>query len=121
MNILEQQIESLLFIAGKPLSIRRLAEMLKVKPNEIREAGDALLTRYKDEDRGIHIMRVDDQFQMATTPHSADLIETFIKSEQTGELTKPSLETLTIIAYRGPITKSELEQIRGVPSSRGEI
>ena len=117
MNILEQQIESLLFIAGKPLSIRRLAEMLKVKPNEIREAGDALLTRYKDEDRGIHIMRVDDQFQMATTPHSADLIETFIKSEQTGELTKPSLETLTIIAYRGPITKSELEQIRGVNCS----
>lgn len=117
MNILEQQIESLLFIAGKPLSVRRLAEMLKVKPAEIKEAGDALLARYKEEDRGIHIMRVDDQYQMATAPHAAELIETFIKSEQTGELTKPSLETLTIIAYRGPITKSELEQIRGVNCS----
>lgn len=116
MNQLEHQIESLLFIAGKPLSVRKLADMLHAKPSEITSAADTLLERYK-EDKGIHIMRVDDNYQMATSPAQADLIETFIKSEQTGELTKPSLETLTIIAYRGPITKAELEQIRGVNCS----
>jgi len=117
MNQLEHQIESLLFIAGKPLSVRKLADMLHAKPSEITSAADALLERYKEEDKGIHIMHVDDNYQMATSPAQADLIETFIKSEQTGELTKPSLETLTIIAYRGPITKAELEQIRGVNCS----
>lgn len=116
MNQLEHQIESLLFIAGKPLSVRKLADMLHAKPSEITTAADSLLERYK-EDKGIHVMRVDDNYQMATSPAQADLIETFIKSEQTGELTKPSLETLTIIAYRGPITKAELEQIRGVNCS----
>ncbi|MFA5030816.1 MAG: SMC-Scp complex subunit ScpB [Patescibacteria group bacterium] len=117
MNQLEHQIESLLFIAGKPLSTRKLADMLHAKTSEIKNAADVLLERYKEENKGIHVMRVDDNYQMATSPAQADLVETFIKSEQTGELTKPSLETLTIIAYRGPIAKTELEQIRGVNCS----
>jgi len=117
MTKLQQQIEALLFIAGKPLSVKKLADMLGVKSKEITEAAEELLASYKGGERGIYIMRVDQSYQMATAPVHSNLVETFIKSEQTGELTKPSLETLTIIAYRGPIIKTDLEQIRGVNCS----
>lgn len=117
MNKIMTQIESLLFMAGKPLSIRKMADILLVKPKEIIDATEALMQSYKEAPRGVHIMKVDQQYQMATAPDNSELIEGFIKSEQTGELTKPSLETLTIVTYRGPITKAELEQIRGVNCS----
>jgi segregation and condensation protein B len=54
---------------------------------------------------------------MATAQETADLVRDFMKDETTGELTKPSLETLTIVAYRGPLTKAEIEQVRGVNCS----
>ncbi|MFZ6035794.1 MAG: SMC-Scp complex subunit ScpB [Patescibacteria group bacterium] len=110
-------IESLLFISGKPLSVQKLAEILKQEKGPVAEAAEALMAEYNTADRGVHIQKVGQSFQMATSPKYSAVIKEFIKSEQTGELTKPALETLTIIAYRGPITKAELEQIRGINCS----
>ncbi len=110
-------IESLLFISGKPLSAQKLADILKQQHADIVTAAQELMEEYNTADRGVHIQKVGQSYQMATSPKYSSVIKEFIKSEQTGELTKPALETLTIIAYRGPITKAELEQIRGVNCS----
>jgi segregation and condensation protein B len=117
MNQVHKQIESLLFIAGKPMSAKRIAEILNVAKDEVKHAAEELVAWYGEQNRGIMIMSSHDTYQMATAPDAAKLITDFIKSEQSGELTKPSLETLTIIAYRGPVSKMELEQIRGVNCS----
>ncbi len=110
-------IESLLFVSGKAISISKMAEILKKDKREIVQVADELMQEYNQDSRGVHIQRTAQSYQMASSPACAYIIKDFVKSEQTGELTKPSLETLTIIAYRGPITKAELEQIRGVNCS----
>lgn len=117
MTQVHKQIESLLFIAGKPLSAKRIAEILNVKQDEVKQAAEELVAWYAEQDRGILVMSSHETYQMATASDAAKLITEFIKSEQSGDLTKPSLETLTIIAYRGPVSKIELEQIRGVNCS----
>ena len=107
-------LESLLFISGKPMSVNKLAEILKVDKSEVKVLTNELMEEYNKSEKGIHLIKAGMSYQMVTSPDNSKIIKEFIKSEQTGELTKPSLETLTIIAYRGPITKTELEQIRGV-------
>jgi len=117
MILLHKQIESLLFIAGKPMTAKKIAEILHAKSDDVAKAADELVAWYAEQNRGIVIMASNATYQMATSADTSPLIKEFIKSEQSGELTKPSLETLTIIAYRGPVSKMELEQIRGVNCS----
>jgi segregation and condensation protein B len=109
---LKSKIESLLFISAHPLSEKKIAELAGAKADEVKTVIYELISDYNE--RGIKIARIDDEYQMSTANDNAALIRDFIKDETNGELTRPSLETLTIIAYRGPITKAELEQIRGV-------
>lgn len=110
-------VESLLFISGRPMTSTKLGEILGMEPTAVETACEELMQTYNQPARGIHLQRVGRSYQLATNPQCAHIVKDFVKSEQTGELTKPSLETLTIIAYRGPITKAELEQIRGVNCS----
>ena len=111
------QLESLLLVAGKPMSFATLMKLLECTKDELRDALKVLEDRYNESGSGIHLMMNDDKVQLTTNPENKKLISEFIKDETTGELTKPSLETLTIIAYRQPISKEELEQIRGVNCS----
>lgn len=104
-------------MAGRPLSAKKMSEILSVPVKEIEKEANELVDDYANNPRGIHVMVSGGTYQMATSPDNSKLIEEFVKSEQTGDLTKPSLETLTIIAYRGPISKSDIEQIRGVNCS----
>jgi len=115
--MLRSKVESLLFIANRPMSVKKVAEFLGADKEEVRRAVDELAELYNQEGRGIRVMRHGGEVQMTTAPDNAKAVQEFIKDETTGELTKPSLEALTIIAYRGPITKPELEQIRGVNCS----
>lgn len=111
------RLESLLFIAGRALSRRKLAELTEATEAEIDQAAQTLMTETNVEGRGVRIVKAGDRYEMVSSPDSSPLVKAFIKSEQTGELTRPALETLTIVAYRGPIMKVELEQIRGVNCS----
>lgn len=117
MSNLRTKIESLLFVAGKPLSLKKIAEQVNGDKGEVKEILHRLMEEYQTEKRGIQIMEIDGEYQMSTSPDSSKMIKDFLKDEMTGELTRPALETLTIIAYRGPISKPELEQIRGVNCS----
>lgn len=113
----KNNIESLLFISHKPLSVKELAKATASEPKEVLEALSQLESEYSSKLGGITIIKIEDKYQFVTSTDSSDVVKKFIKSEVTGELTKPSLETLTIIAYRGPISKAELELIRGVNCS----
>lgn len=114
---LKSQIESLLFVAIKPLAVKELAALINVKTKEVEEALVALEEDYKAGDRGLSLIKNNNQYQLTTVPANAALVQEFLKDETNGELSQPSLEALTIIAYRGPIGKLELEKIRGVNCS----
>ncbi len=114
---LSSALESLLFISSKPLSLKELASATEHKVEEVEAVLDQLAADYLEQQRGFILVGNNKQYQLTTAPENADLISKFLKDETSGELTQPSLEALTIIAYRGPVTKAELEMIRGVNCS----
>lgn len=114
MSSLKSQIESLLFIANRPFSTAKIASQLKVKADEALVALTELYQDYDQRQSGVRLLKNKDEWQLGTAPDNASLVSQFLQEELSGELTRPQLETLTVIAYRGPITKAELEQIRGV-------
>ncbi len=111
---LKSKIESLLFIAAKSMTIKQLSDLIDKPVQEIKQASDELIEDYKRASRGIQIIKDGSKYQMVSSPENAKLMQEFIKDEITGELTRPSLEALTIISYRGPISKIDLDRIRGV-------
>jgi len=117
MVSLESKIESLLFVSAKPLSIKKLAELCQIKEAAVEAAVKQLQDEYKKRDSGLQLVKNGQNAALSTAAVNAKLVQNYLKEELTGELTRPSLEALTIIAYRGPITKPELEQIRGVNCS----
>ncbi len=116
-NSLGGQLESILFVAAKPLRFRALSKLLEVDQKSIEETLFNLEKEYKNANRGIQIVFSEDEVQFVSSEANATIVKKFLKEEVSGELTRPSIETLTIIAYRGPITKTEIEKIRGVNSS----
>ncbi len=114
---LTSSIESLLLVSAKPLTYRELAKLTDQETDDIAAAVATLQDKYNQSDSGIRLLVNDKQVQLATDPEQTKLIKEYLQSEITGELTRPSLETLTIVAYRQPISKEELEQIRGVNCS----
>ena len=117
MANLKSKIESLLFVASRPLNLKKISEEVGGEKNEVKQALDELLEESARQGRGIQVMEIDGEYQMSTSPDSSKMVKNFLKDEITGELTRPALETLTIVAYRGPVSKPELEQIRGVNCS----
>lgn len=113
---LKSAIESILFIAGEPVRISRIAKTVAVPDDEIEKALASLIAEYSA-GRGLVIVRKDDFVQMATNPDNAHIIEDMVKSEIQENLSQASLEVLSIIAYRSPITRAEIEAIRGVNCS----
>jgi len=114
---LKYLLESLLFVSGKPLEIKDLSSFLKKDKQEIETALQKLMTEYKNRNCGLRIIESGKKYQMASAPDNAKVVQDFLQTEVSGELTPASLETLTIIAYRGPIKKSDLEKIRGINCS----
>ena len=111
------QLESILFVASRPLTTKILAAAVGASPEDIeRELAD-LQSAYASRQAGLALLSLRGEWQLATHPDNQTLAEKFIKAEVTGDLTRPQLETLTVVAYCGPITKPELEQIRGVNCS----
>lgn len=107
-------LEAILFVASKPLSFKKLAKTLNVGITEIAEAIEALKQHYNTATSGIHIVVSAHDVQMVTNTAHTEVVEQFTKSEVMGELTRAQLETLTVVAYQQPITRPEIEQIRGV-------
>ncbi|MBI3019810.1 MAG: SMC-Scp complex subunit ScpB [Parcubacteria group bacterium] len=111
----ESLIESLLFYRASSVRVEEIAHMLGKKTEEIENALSALEAALAE--RGVRLVRADDTLALATAPEAAHYIEGLRKEEFSGELGKATLETLTLILYRAPISKSEIDYIRGVDSS----
>ncbi len=112
--MLTTTVESILFAAAKPVAFAALRKALGADEAALREAVSDIHRRFNVDSSGIHLLEQEDQLQFVTNPSAAEPVAAFLKAETAGELTRPSLETLTVIAYRGPVTRPELEQIRGV-------
>lgn len=117
MNNLTQTIESLLLVEPRGFTFKRLASLTDASLDEVLHAVAELIARYAQIKGGLRLVEDGNQVQLTTAPETSSVIQKYIKDETSGELTRPSLETLTIIAYRGPIAKSELELIRGINCS----
>jgi len=105
-------VESLLFVADEPVSVQRLAEALETTPGQVERALRAL-----EEDlqgRGLRLQRMGSRVQMVTAPEAAPVVERFLGLRSRRRLSPAALETLAIIAYRQPISRPEIESIRGV-------
>lgn len=115
--MLDSKLLSLLFIAGQPMSIKKMAHLCDVEEAEAEKALENLRTEFQKNNFGLWLLKNGKEYQLSSNPENANLVQKFLKEEVSGELTPPQLETLTIIAYREPILKAELEQIRGVNCS----
>jgi len=96
------------------MAVKQLAGLIKKDDSDIKSAIAELVEEYKNKKAGMQIIRNENKYQMVSSPENVQVIQDFIKDETTGELTRPSLEALTIIAYRGPVSKLDLDRIRGV-------
>lgn len=117
MNKLESQLESLLFVSAKPMTVKQLAELLLADELEVESACEALSIYYNEAHSGLDLVKNNHKYQMVTRADNAEAVKAYLGSEINSELSRPSLETLTIIAYRGPIIKSDLDRIRGINCS----
>lgn len=110
----EAVIEAVLFTMGDSVEIRRLAEVIEEDVKTTEEILDGMQARYQEEDRGIAILKLEDAVQLCT---KAEMYEYLIKIAKTPKklvLTDTVIETLSIIAYKQPVTRLEIERIRGV-------
>jgi len=114
---LKSAIESILFVSGEPVSLVKIAKVTDSTVPEVEEVLEILKDDYISGKRGIVILRKEQEVQMATDPENAQLIDQLVKSEIQENLSRAGLEVLSIIAYRGPITRVEVEAIRGVNCS----
>lgn len=111
---LQTIIEGLLFVASEPVTAKQLAAAVECTPAEVETALEALQTALKE--RGIRLQRHGQRLQLVTAPELADYVENLLGLSLSGKLSTPALETLAIVAYRQPITRPEIEAIRGVNS-----
>lgn len=112
------KLEALLFISGEPVGLSRLTELLGASPSDVKKAVTDLRARYlADPNAGLTLIEHGAKVEMATKKELAPLIEAFTKSTLQDTLSKAALEVLSIIAYRNPIARSEIEAIRGVNCS----
>lgn len=112
---LDSQIEAILFFKGEPVTIKKLAELLSVHEDTIVEALGLLEEKLTG--RGLTLIKNDDEVMLGTAKEASEIIESIKKDELSRELGKAGVETLSIILYQGPISRPDIDYIRGVNSS----
>lgn len=116
MEIREIQaiIEAVLFAAGDPVELERLADIVDVDKRSLREILKKMMDSYSYERRGIHIIRMEDSYQMCTNGVYAEYVSRLAEPPRKQNLSNAALEVLAIVAYKQPVTRSTIEHIRGV-------
>lgn len=114
-------IESLLFVAGRPLERGELRKLLALNDELLNDALQVLALALAQQRRGIRLQQLGEQIQLVTAPENARYVAALLGLPLSARLTAAALETLSVIAYRQPITRSQIEGIRGVNSDRALI
>lgn len=116
MTELEAGLEAVLFAAGDAVPVDRLTAALETTREALLQAAGALENLYDFENRGIMLLRLEDKLQLCSRPLYADAARRVTESRRPPSLTPAALEVLTIIAYRQPVTRAFIDQLRGVDS-----
>ncbi len=110
-------LESLLFTFGHPIGFKKLAEVIEIPEKELENALNALANDYENNNRGFRLVFSDNKVQLVTASESGEAVKKLIKSDFDEDLSQAALETLAIIAYRGPVSRVVIENLRGVNCS----
>lgn len=116
MNELKNKLEAILFVAGDIIGVKDIAKGLDVEISEVRKQIAILSDEYDKRDAGIKIIWVKDGVQMSSREEYYDSIDNVLAPLKTTSLTRSAIETLSVIAYKQPITRTEVAEIRGVRS-----
>ena len=120
-NVNEQNfiaaIEAILFAYGEPITINKIAKLLNIETEEIKTALESFQKELESDNRGLRLIFSDNKVQLATKPEFSHLLQEFIKEEFKETLTPAALETISLIAYFGPISRAKIDYFRGVNSS----
>ena len=111
---LEAKLEALLFVAPATVSVKQLAEALEVTPREVEKSLETLEAGYAE--RGIRLQRHKGELRLTSAPQTAPLVERFLDLEATTRLSHAALECLAIVAYQQPVTRPQIDAVRGVNS-----
>ena len=111
---LRGRIEAILFVAGEAVSVRELARALQKEETAVRTELNAIRDEYDYEQRGFLLKRFGDKVQLATRPLYAQDVLRLLQPVQQQSLSQAAMETLAVVAYKQPVTRAEVEQIRGV-------
>lgn len=115
---IKSAIESMMFVWGEPLDIKAVAEIFNIDKKEVYEYCKELQNEYEQEGRGIVIREVNRSFQFVTRKENLDYIERLCTPAKHRKLSQSALEVLAIIAYKQPVTKGEIEAVRGIKCDR---
>jgi segregation and condensation protein B len=110
--------ESLLFVAGRPLDYTELRKLLDVNDTRLSRVLEMLSEQLESQGRGIRVQRLETQVQLVTAPENARYIAALLGLPMTAKLTTAAMETLAVISYRQPMTRAQIEAVRGVNSDR---
>lgn len=114
-------IESLLFVSGEPLKIKNIASILECSKNEVEELMEEMMKNYGHITRGIKLIKIEDSYQLVTKQDNSSYVQKLLNVNVRQSLSQAALETLAIIAYKQPITRIEIEEIRGVKCDKAVV
>ncbi|PIR44817.1 MAG: hypothetical protein COV10_02950 [Candidatus Vogelbacteria bacterium CG10_big_fil_rev_8_21_14_0_10_51_16] len=117
MFSLSAKIEGFLLQTGEPSSLTKLTRICESSPEEVKEAVVALAARYKEQESGLAILQTQDSVALGTAPELSAFLETNLIEEREKDIGRAGLEVLALVLYRNPISRSEINTIRGVDSS----
>ncbi|SDK49886.1 SMC-Scp complex subunit ScpB [Natronincola ferrireducens] len=107
-------IEAILFVWSEPISSKELSRALSIDSNEVKAVLKDMMNDFNFHKRGIQIIEMNDYYQLSTRPEHYNYIKNLVEPKQNKGLTQAAMETLAIIAYKQPITKVDIEEVRGV-------
>ena len=111
-------IESLLFVSGEALHIKDISSILECSEEYTARLLEELREKYEDDQRGIILININEEYMLVTKSENSDFVQKLLKTNSRQALSRASLETLAIIVYRQPITRIEIDEIRGVKSDK---
>lgn len=117
MNNLKSIIESLLFVWGEPLSYKEIAKVVEKENSEIKKTLEEMKEEYERNDRGLELKSYNGEYQFVTKKENFDYINKLVDKKKTKKLSNSAMEVLSIVAYKQPVTRLEIEEIRGVKSN----
>ena len=114
---IKSAIESLLFVSGNPLTVKDISNALNMEVDLILEILNEMISNYElDEERGIKLISINKEYQFVSKAENSDYIQKLLKKNKRQSLSQASLESLAIVAYKQPITRIDIDEIRGVKS-----